>query len=189
MECCIIPLVAAAALAACIYLIKFLLTHRKNEAKPRPQPNHKTPSYKAVPLLTPTEEVFYLALIEATSPEHAIIAKVRLADLIAPDVQKNHKNYMWQFNRISAKHVDFVICDFYTLSPLVVIELDDASHNQRRRKQRDQFVDAALKQARIPILHAPVQNEYKPEIVAKNIQPYLTASPTGNDGSTTRNTK
>lgn len=72
--------------------------------------------YKAKHVLTPTEQRFYHALRSAFGDMHVILMKVRLADLIA--VQRNQTNYQTHFNRISAKHVDFVICDPSTLREL-----------------------------------------------------------------------
>ena len=49
-----------------------------------------------------------------------------------------------------------------------VVELDDRSHLRPDRIARDKFVDAALAEAGIPILHYPVRAEYSPaEIQAK----------------------
>lgn len=63
------------------------------------------------------------------------------------------KSFYQYFDRIKAKHVDFILADKNTLDTLLVIELDDNSHIETDRIKRDIFVDSALKSAGIPIIH------------------------------------
>lgn len=81
---------------------------------------------------------------------YIVFAKVRLLDLLEP--VRNHPNYRTLFNKIQAKHVDFVLCN-YELAPYIVIELDDSSHDTPSRKERDRFVDEALTQCGYRIIH------------------------------------
>lgn len=69
-----------------------------------------------------------------------VCVKVRLLDLIEP---RSGNGYMSSLGKIQSKHVDFVICD-QNLGVKAILELDDNSHNQENRKQRDLFVDQAL---------------------------------------------
>jgi very-short-patch-repair endonuclease len=55
----------------------------------------------------------------------------------------------------------------------LVIELDDASHEEEYRRDRDTFVDAALTAAGLPILHIPAQRSYVPAELAAAIQQKL----------------
>ena len=64
------------------------------------------------------------------------------------------------YNRILAKTVDFIICSAATLSPRLVIELDDSSHQRPDRQERDKLVDVVLGSAGLPILYIPVQAHY-----------------------------
>ena len=77
-----------------------------------------------------------------------IISKIRLADLI----ESNNKFNYSDFNKIRSKHIDFALCDKHTLMPLLLIELDDNSHNQYERRQRDDFVNQSLVQSGYKIL-------------------------------------
>lgn len=81
---------------------------------------------------------------------YIVFAKVRLLDLLEP--VRSHPNYRTLFNKIQAKHVDFVLCN-YELAPYIVIELDDSSHDAPSRKERDHFVDEALTQCGYRIIH------------------------------------
>ncbi len=55
-------------------------------------------------------------------------------------------------------HVDFVLCDPDALTPLLVIELDDSSHERTARRDRDAFLGAAG----LPILHVAARHAYAP---------------------------
>jgi very-short-patch-repair endonuclease len=68
----------------------------------------------------------------------------------------------WQnaFNKIQSKHVDIVACDPASLSVQFVIELDDSTHSQSKRQNRDQFVDNTLRAAGIPVVHVTAKKTY-----------------------------
>jgi hypothetical protein len=61
----------------------------------------------------------------------------------------NH-NYRAWLNRIDRKSADFVICA-KDLQPLLVIELDDATHASVVQKKRDADKDAAFNAAQIRV--------------------------------------
>src|SRR5687767_9661631 len=67
------------------------------------------------------ERSLYEMLCHLT-PAHTVFAKVRLADLVR--VQASGREFWERFNSISAKRVDFVLCD-EQLAPVVAIELED----------------------------------------------------------------
>ena len=69
-----------------------------------------------------------------------------------------------------SQRLDFVLCTRDKLSPVLVIELDDASHEEESRRDRDTFVDAALTSDGLPILHIPAQRSYVPADLAAAIQ-------------------
>ena len=90
-------------------------------------------------------------LLSVSEREWVIAFKVRLADVVTP---KPAGGARWRtlFNKFCAKDVDFLVCRADDLAPLLVIELDDASHGQKKRVERDGFVEVALKSAGVPIL-------------------------------------
>lgn len=81
---------------------------------------------------------------------YIVFAKVRLLDLIEPI--KGHKKYKTLFYKIQAKHVDFVITD-KDMYVRAIIELDDSSHNQTERKERDEFVNLILRSVGYKVIH------------------------------------
>lgn len=96
-------------------------------------------------LLTKNEYYFYNRLNNVVSPlKLQILAKIRLADLI--EVDKNAgKDYMKYFAKIKAKHIDFAIAD--NMKIIALLELDDKSHQNQDRQERDSFVNNALLKA------------------------------------------
>lgn len=117
------------------------------------------------------ERSFY-EVLRRVAPESTVFAKVRLADLI--HVNKGTRNWQSHFNRINRKHVDFVLCN-RDLAPVVAIELDDASHDEEERKDRDEFVDQVLASAGLPIVHVRAKRAYVPDELRGALHPYLPA--------------
>lgn len=128
-------------------------------------------TYLAHPaFLSPAERSFFGVLLQATQNNYQVFAKVRLADLIKPQNTSNRRQWQTAFNRISSKHVDFVICNSADLSVVAVVELDDSSHARSDRKERDAFIDSALSSARIPILHVRASQSYSPHQLLEMIE-------------------
>ena len=116
-------------------------------------------NYSLVPsVMTNTEMSFYHSLIKAVNDEQAVMVKVRLADII--NIKKGSENYMAHFGKIKAKHVDYLLCNKTDLKPILVIELDDKSHQREDRMTRDKLVDGILKTVGLPVIHYPVKRNY-----------------------------
>jgi hypothetical protein len=114
--------------------------------------------YGAVPVLTAAERRFFLVL-EGVLPKRCyLLAQVRLANLV--HVKPGSGLFWKHFSPISMKCVDFVIVQRDTMTPLLVIELDDRTHTWTERRKRDQFVDEVLTAVAIPVLHWPVSASY-----------------------------
>jgi very-short-patch-repair endonuclease len=78
---------------------------------------------------------------------------VRLADLIKPKASKSSgSGWRSAFNQIQNKHVGFVLFGPESLAVKFVLELDDRSHLQKNRVDRDDFLDGALKSAGLQVI-------------------------------------
>lgn len=121
------------------------------------RPRERFP-YEPRPLLTPREQAFYFVL-ESICQRNGwkLLVKLRLADIVA--VRKGTEGYMSYFNRVKAKHTDFVICDPETMDILAGVELDDPSHVREDRAERDEFVDRVYEAAGIPLIHVWMEAE------------------------------
>lgn len=119
----------------------------------------KLPYKKKDYLFSKAEHSFFevLSLVLRDMNVH-IFAKVRMSDLLF--IGKGTDQWQKSWNQIQSKHVDFVICDRVKVQPLVVIELDDSSHNQPKTMERDRFVNQAYHDAGLPLLRFPVKHAY-----------------------------
>jgi very-short-patch-repair endonuclease len=108
--------------------------------------------------LTPAERSFFGVLRQTVGERYLVFAKVRVADLLS--VRKGTSERQAHLNRIISKHVDFVLCDPREVSPLLMIELDDSSHQEQRRQVRDEFLDQAFAGAGLPLLRVIASPTY-----------------------------
>jgi predicted RNA-binding Zn-ribbon protein involved in translation (DUF1610 family) len=124
--------------------------------------------------LSTAELSYYQVLKSVLGPKAAISAKVRLADILfVPNANKN----VSYFNRISQRHVDFLLCESSTMQPVLVIELDDSSHKKPRQIERDQFLDQTLEAANLPILRVTAKRQYAKDEVISQLTPFFSSSP------------
>ncbi len=125
-------------------------------------------------LFTAAERSFLGVLDSLIDPGlHRTFGKVRVADLIEPEPNRNRSQWKSAFNRISAKHFDFVICKADDMAPVAAIELDDVSHKQSKRQQRDQFLEKVCSQVGLPLLRVPARRAYQLEEVKALLDPVL----------------
>lgn len=149
------------------FLVIFIVVAERLKKRGKVGPGGRessAPAYRRVGLLSPAEAAFYHALQAAVGDSLVIFAKVRIADLIAPDGAESRGSWQTAFNQISQKHVDFVLCDAKSLAVRLVVELDDASHapgHGHYREGRDATVDAALASAGLPILRVRAASRYE----------------------------
>lgn len=115
--------------------------------------------------LTPAELNFYRVLLRSSVDlDCHIMCKVRVADLLKVEKTLLSKGDSWQkyFNKIQAKHIDFVLCDSQMM-PKLFFELDDSSHQQRHRIERDEFLNKAFQNAKLRLVRVKVQKSYNVE--------------------------
>ena len=123
-------------------------------------------------LFTRAELSFYRALQEATTEHYEILGKVRVADVLKPQTE-NRGDWQRAFNKISAKHFDFVLCDRDSLNVLAAVELDDSSHQRSDRIKRDGFLNQAVQSAALPLIRFPVQANYDRDAIQQHIAEIL----------------
>ena len=118
------------------------------------------PYEKEQVLFTPAERSFLGVLEQAVDGKLRIMGKVRLADVVKVKKVNNKSTWQKAFNRIQSKHLDFVACDSATLGVKFVVELDDKSHSQSKRQDRDNFLDKVLEAAEISVFHFAAKRTY-----------------------------
>ncbi|MFA7281111.1 MAG: DUF2726 domain-containing protein [Sterolibacterium sp.] len=135
-----------------------------------------TPYVKASALFTPAERSFFGALTLAAEKDFILFGKVRIADVlfVKNGVDRPARNKA--FHRISSKHFDFVLCSPTDLSVLCAIELNDNSHNQVKRQERDAFVQRACEAACLPLITFQAKASYSVVEVASAIAAALSSN-------------
>ena len=114
--------------------------------------------YDSKPLLTKTEQRFFLVLREVVPRHYLIFAQVRLADLVK--VRPGTPLFRKFLFQVTNKSIDFVICDPKTLNVVLALELDDSTHQLGERRKRDVLVNNIFQAAKISLVRWPVQRVY-----------------------------
>ncbi len=161
------------ALIIIIALIAYIAINRKNTSKPVSAPAEPAQEekikvtqnmpYKKKLLLTKNEWAFYKSLKPvADELGYSVLAKIRVADLVEV-TSKDRSEWQTYFNKINKKHVDFILAKPENLQIVLLIELDDNSHNVAQQ-QRDEFVDALYNQTGYKLLRTRGSSELKEKI-------------------------
>lgn len=106
--------------------------------------NDKYPYAKRDDFLSDAELSFYKVLNQVIGEQAIICPKVSLNDVLFISSGDRSERQIY-LNKISRKHVDFLICTNDKLKVLCGIELDDSSHQRADRIVRDEFVKRHLK--------------------------------------------
>jgi hypothetical protein len=164
-------LVAATILAFALLAVERIVASQRIRRRRRFGMPNSLPYSKKKLFFSAAERSFY-EILRRITPDHTVFAKVRMGDVIA--VSNESGAWHTSHDRTQSKHLDFLICDA-TLAPVVAIELDDSSHARADRKARDQFVDATLAAAEIPIVRIPIKRSYVVEDIRRLIFPHISA--------------
>ena len=130
-------------LTAALLLTLLLNKERKNNPF---DGKHKLPYFRRR-LMTPTEFTVYQTLIK-TLPEFLIFPQVQASRVL--DIPQNKDNYYW-FNFISRLSYDFVVCR-QDSTPIAIIEIDDATHENAKRQEADNRKNKATKAAGVAVI-------------------------------------
>jgi hypothetical protein len=109
--------------------------------------------------LSPSELAFYKILCLVIPKEFVIFTKVALKDIFFV-TEKDRSKHSIYHNKISKKHVDFLVCNASTMKLVCGIELDDSSHARQDRVIRDDFVNQVFKNAGLPLIRYTNKRSY-----------------------------
>lgn len=157
-----------------VYFIKWLL-RRQNDTliyktndseityKRNQMDAHELPYTKKASQITQAEMNFYKVLEQAVAGRFDIQRQVLLSTLV-DTTSRDFKDsstglyYNPDRSRINRRTIDFVLYNKEDLSPYLAIELDDSSHNNEDRIERDRFVEDVLAGTGIRLVR--VKNAY-----------------------------
>ena len=114
-------------------------------------------------LLTKNEAAFFRVLKTLVADRYQVSCKVRLADIATCDEADWNRGHA---NRISQKHIDFVLnCPEFSRI-VAAIELDDSSHEAPERRSRDAFLNRLFWQIGVRLIRVPAKWDYDFDAVA-----------------------
>jgi len=166
MDWIVIVLIVVALLA-----IAAVKLSKKREVLPNEYPYRKLDV-----LFSPAERSFLGVLNQAVGKDAQIFGKVRVADVLAPRKGMSRSEWQKAFNKISGKHFDFLLCAETDLSVLCAVELNDSSHNSKKRKDRDSFLEGACQAANVPLVQITARSTYNINEIQKTLAIYLPGS-------------
>jgi hypothetical protein len=105
--------------------------------------------YQPKALLSDWERRALLAFRAQIPAGHYVCPQVRLAELVS--IVVDPRRFPEALNRVAGKSLDFVVIELATGRPVLAIELDDRSHQQRQRQDRDRFVNDLMEALNIPL--------------------------------------
>ena len=133
--------------------------------------NEILPFGKRDDFLSLSELSFYKVLKQAVAERGVICPKVSLSDVLFVK-QGSRSDRQVYFNKISRKHVDYIVCD-EKMQILFGVELDDSTHNRADRVERDKFLEKAFDAAQIPLIRIKNKNFYTLSEVKEKVDLYL----------------
>ncbi len=128
-------------ISICRYVVNFL--NFKEERRNDTEKTKPSTSYYQKSFMSAAEKNFYNILRELET-KYKIVPQVNLASIIS----KN--NYTFQ-NELF-RNIDFAIFTYDYSKLLLLIELNDSTHNMAKRRKRDMKVQAILNDAGIPLM-------------------------------------
>ena len=179
MEYLLASFTAYALIIAVIVIIVLLVKQKKRykhiainktieETIDEEQENTKKYTYVKKCLMTEIEKKFFDAFKSSISEEYLVFPQVNLATIIRKQGDFKYQNELF-------RNIDFCIFDkFY--NPLLLIEINDESHNEYQRKQRDDRVKRISDIADIPLIKFYTKYGVNQEYITKRIQENLEPS-------------
>ena len=119
--------------------------------------------YVKKPLMTKCEKYFYKILVEEFSWLYDVEAQVNLAAVINKVDNSQYHNELF-------RNIDFGIFDKFTTDVLVLIEINDKTHEEQKRHVRDLKVRDICEQANIKLLTFYTNRPNKRDYVTRRVK-------------------
>ncbi len=112
------------------------------------------------PLFSPAERSFYGVLQWALGEQYAVLGKVRVADVLAPQRGLSNSARQTALGEIQAEHFDFVLCRRDNFNVEIVIDLDESPYHQPNRQARGRLLEQVSASAGLRLIRFPAQETY-----------------------------
>ncbi len=126
----------------------------------------KEKHYQAKSLLTPTERKYFEAIKLATPNNYIVYPQINLATIIDRVDEHKYQNELY-------RNIDFAIFDTFN-RPVLLIEINDNTHKEPTRIERDRKVKEICKKANIPLITFWTSYGINQEYIKKQIANYCT---------------
>lgn len=120
-------------------------------------------NYNEKATMTASEIAFYKKLKDIFDKEYIVQFQIPLSSVIAKTSEHRYQNELYRI-------VDFALLSKDNYKPVILIELNDPSHNEPRRQYRDIKVKELCAKAGIKLLTFWTSYENKPEYIEKRIR-------------------
>lgn len=120
-------------------------------------------------LITKNERMYYDAIKAVLPTGYHIFPQINLASFIVRTDGARYQNELF-------RNVDFLITNL-EYQPQIVVEINDASHNDPERKKRDAKVQKICEEAGIPVVKLWTSYGVNPEYIKKKIAETLASLP------------
>lgn len=119
--------------------------------------------YEKKAAISMREAVFYKKLKDIFDKEYIVQFQIPLSSVIVKTSEHRYQNELYRI-------VDFALLSKDNYKPVILIELNDPSHNEPRRQYRDIKVKELCAKAGIKLLTFWTSYENKPEYIEKRIR-------------------
>lgn len=150
---------------ACLFLI-WLKENYKEKGKAEKPLNENQIYYSQKDLMTLTEKKFYAAIRSVLSDSYVLLPQVNLATIIQKNGDFKYQNELY-------RNIDFGVFD-QNFNLVVLVEINDASHNDSSRAKRDLKVKSILEEAKIPLITFHTKYGINREYISKRLSEYIT---------------
>ena len=158
-------LIGLGVISSIVYLIikKF---KPKNNSKNKNQSSQV--KYQSKQLMSKYEKNFYEILSKNFAQDYIIMPQVNLASII-----EKIKDFPTQYQNELYRNIDFGIFDKNSMKPLLLIEINDKTHNQPDRIKRDLKVKEICNQANIKLITFYTKYDNKPNYIISRVKKEL----------------
>ena len=165
----IIAIIIIVAICLAYLTIKFIWQkHKKqtNSLAPTRKQYEPNPIYTSKNhLMTPVEEKFFITFKEIVGKEYIVQPQINLASIIDKNQSFKHRTELF-------RNIDFgIFNNSYEL--LLLIEINDPSHNSRERKERDKKVKEICNTANIPLITFWTDYGINKDYIRKRLEKYF----------------
>lgn len=146
-------------------MLKKIIQFIKKLLGTKTRKNKDEKTYAKKPLLTKTEIKFKAAIEKCLPNNYILYPQINLASIIKRVEDHKYQNELY-------RNVDFCVFDD-SYNPLLIIEINDKTHKEKRRQARDIKVQNICENAGIPIIKFWTDYGIKEDYIEKKIKEYI----------------